>query len=280
MSPNPRLLFWLAASLLCSAAAAACDDDQSDAAARSADVPGDGQESAGDGGDLAQSDTAQGDLADDLAGADAAEVAVLDTPVSDLPPADGPLDASQDPPPDQLPDLPTEDASGDTADVAVGTCHTSADCSEAFEQCLAPGEFLGCGICRDPEDLGTCEIDDDCPDEEGTGRPGICEPSRTSDCLCSPAKVCRFGCRDDVEADCAESEFCDPLDHRCLPDVCLIDENCPDHFECRPEPDLGFPEGNPRCFRARCEGAQDCPDGECVNGLCYDQPGTCSPIPG
>lgn len=159
-----------------------------------------------------------------------------------------------------------------TATLAPFECRHEIDCTAGFGLCLEPGGFAGCGICYPDlvidEDFVRCDTDTDCA-------VGVCEPlgfeTRTCTACSGSALVCMAGCAFDDE--CASGTQCDR--RRCVPQRCSSDAPCPPHFAC-------LPTGDGRggiCTRSACSIDQDCSDGFCVKGLCYDALGQCTPIP-
>jgi hypothetical protein len=148
---------------------------------------------------------------------------------------------------------------GTCVGLAAGQCRTGSDC-ESFQQCFYPGQSIGCGTCFPGEP--TCASDADC---QGTDPTLICEPHP---CSCNGATECVAGCT--AEDQCAPWEFCAPT-HRCVADVCLQESDCPPNFVCAPA-------DNPHCVRKICSSDADCAD-YCVDGQCYDTPGSCGTQP-
>lgn len=159
-----------------------------------------------------------------------------------------------------------DDAGACAPDETASSCRADEDCGAAFEQCLAPGEFGGCGICMVPEAL--CASDADCEDGD------ICFTYRPL-CSCGgDASECRPRCTD---GSCDEDESCDASSGRCAPTACTAGYLCPAHTACAPSSERADAHG---CERATCEADSDCAcGGGCVDGACYDALGMCSPIP-
>lgn len=141
--------------------------------------------------------------------------------------------------------------------LGAGECRTSADCVEPHAGiCLSPGTPLPCGACYDPPT--PCTTDTECAMQDPTT---ICEPPK---CSCG-ASECITGCMSDAE--CNAWEYCSP-GHRCLPDVCSTNADCPDNFEC----------ASMACARKTCTADADC-NGVCVNGQCHASAGNCTQLP-
>jgi hypothetical protein len=154
--------------------------------------------------------------------------------------------------------------------VTVGSpCETPDDCAStpAFSLfCEAPGEFPGCGNCRQGTD--ECTADTDCAADAGPlpgVAPGvlICEVAPSSECFCvATVRVCQIGCR--TGADCPAGSDCNVTIHECQT-TCGRDGSCPINFACT--------AGN-LCQRNSCQTDRDC-SSNCVKGRCYDAPGVC-----
>jgi hypothetical protein len=126
------------------------------------------------------------------------------------------------------------------------------------EICLEPGAPIGCGACFEVE--SSCAVDEDCA---GQGPTSICEPIL---CACTPATACALGCVNSEQ--CSPGEICGPT-YRCEPKPCQGAADCPVDFTC---------DGG-ECARKTCSLPADC-KGYCVNGACYDTPGSCvQPLP-
>ena len=162
------------------------------------------------------------------------------------------------------------DAGADSGSCGVamppGSCHRESDCRSAFEACLAPGEFGGCGVCMTPEAL--CASSADCA---GTD---VCFFYRPV-CSCGgDASECRPRC---TATSCGEGESCDMTSGLCGPTSCTAGFACPRHNACRPDSALADPHD---CLRDSCTVDGDCGCGSaCVDGFCYDALGTCTPLP-
>ncbi len=184
------------------------------------------------------------------AGADAgvADAGVLDASTD----ATLPLDASD---------------GGSCAPVETATsCRSDGDCRAAFEQCLAPGEFGGCGICMEP--MALCVSSADC---SGTD---VCVTYRPL-CTCGgDASECRPRC---TETSCEAGESCNASSGLCGPTSCTDGYACPAETECVPASDRADEHG---CERNACttDGQCGC-GGACVDGLCFPALGTCSALP-
>lgn len=263
-------------------AADALADLAADAAA-AADAPAD-TPAGKDGATDSAPDTAADASAD--AKPDAGTDAALDSAPDSAPDAapdsapDAATDSAADSAPDSAPDAVADavkDAVADAtakdavAEIAADAakeialpgpeeCSAEQDCKNA-KMCIAPGEFIGCGMCFKPED--TCASDKDCAPPAT-----ICKPAK---CACGGESTCQPGCK--VAADCPEGFFCAPTG-QCVEDVCLVtdppgaDKNCKPNFVCQNP-------ANPHCYRKKCATSAEC-QGFCVKGLCYSGAGTCS----
>ncbi|WP_211365425.1 hypothetical protein [Polyangium fumosum] len=136
-----------------------------------------------------------------------------------------------------------------------GECRTSADCNQGGEFCLSPGEQLPCGICYDPPN--PCTTDAACAAQDPMT---ICAKAP---CSCGEPE-CLPGCTSD--AACLPAEHCSP-GHRCEPDPCAVDGDCPANFACAPQVLT--------CARKACSADAEC-SGFCVNGLCHAEAGACA----
>ncbi len=148
-------------------------------------------------------------------------------------------------------------------DVSVGDgqCTTEQACKSSTGMCKSPGASFGCGICFPGP--STCQASADC-------QPG--EVCKAKACSCDGANACQPGCKSDAECDqSAIGQVCG-ADGECKPVACKTvnqDADCPTDFECL----LGT-SGAAMCMRKGCSASSQC-QGVCVNGSCYDQPGTC-----
>lgn len=182
----------------------------------------------------------------------------LDAGVSDV----GDLDAGGD--------AGAVDASSDAGACApvetAESCRSDGDCRAAFEQCLAPGEFGGCGICMEP--MALCEGSADCA-------PGdVCVFYRPR-CSCGgDASECRPRCTD---TSCEAGESCNAETGLCGPTSCTAGYTCPAHTECVPASGAADAHG---CERKACTTDAQCDcGGACVDGFCFEALGVCSSLP-
>jgi hypothetical protein len=141
---------------------------------------------------------------------------------------------------------------GGSGGIGPGQCRSAADC-ENGQMCLSPGQSPGCGACYIPQN--PCTTDTQCA---LMGANMICDPAP---CACNGDSECHPGCASD--ADCEGWQFCSP-GHRCTPDVCATDADCPANFVC----------AGVGCARELCASDAQCDD-LCVNGQCFDAAGTC-----
>jgi hypothetical protein len=176
--------------------------------------------------------------------------------------------------------LPLGDSDGGAhADLAVldlavtcgkSCCKSNQDCSPTIQyECLPPTEFAGCG-----EVAGgvMCFSDSDCATDAGTDSsltyfgPVCDDPTLYHLCGTFSGKACIGGCSKD--SDCVGGRICDATKH-CVFPPCTSNGDCPANFVC----------GGTRCQRKSCVKDGDCGGGVCVNGACYDGPGSCMPWP-
>ena len=152
------------------------------------------------------------------------------------------------------------DAGPDAGGLGEGQCETEADCdSTIFALCWAPDEQLPCGVCFSPPE--TCADDSACKAIDPTT---IC---KTEKCACSGEKTCQQGCLDQ-DSNCGPGQTC-ATDGNCVATSCSSASDCPTNFQCG---QAGT------CERKPCSDSATC-TGYCVKGLCYDDPGYCSPAP-
>ncbi|MSQ83126.1 MAG: hypothetical protein EXR77_09490 [Myxococcales bacterium] len=163
-------------------------------------------------------------------------------------------------------DTATTDAAKDSAPSGIGgPCSAEQQCLNF--PCIAPGQFVGCGMCQKVQDV--CTSDAECVT---AGDKFICKPVI---CACSGESACTLGCT--KNDDCKTGEFCAPTG-KCVALVCKKigddDASCPANFTCA-DP------GNPKCGRKPCVATTDCAKwlGTCVNGHCHSKPGQCLPPP-
>jgi hypothetical protein len=156
------------------------------------------------------------------------------------------------------------DASVDKPKPVMGTpCGSQDDCGATSTQlyCRAPGEPYGCGTCRRAVD--GCASDADCvPDGGSTTGKKICELATSSQCYCTPVKLCVAGCR--TNADCGTGQACNDT-HSCETTCVAGDGTCSVDFSCSAS---GF------CLRNTCTSDSQC-SVACVKGACYDSRGVC-----
>ena len=133
-------------------------------------------------------------------------------------------------------------------------CSTNQDCGPGFAlTCRAPGEFLGCGTCR--QGTSNCGSDADCAADAGTsGGKLICDPMPSTSCFCSDPFICVAGCR--AKSDCPSKQGCNRR-HQCQNSCVPGDGTCPVDFSCGAE---GF------CGQTSCTTDAEC-SGACVKGL-------------
>jgi hypothetical protein len=146
----------------------------------------------------------------------------------------------------------TSSSSSSSGALGPGDCRTSADCDPNGGTCYSPGAPTPCGICYEPP--VPCMNDTECAMQDPTT---ICNPPQ---CSCGGSE-CMPGCMSD--GDCKAWEYCSP-GHRCLPDTCSSNADCPTNFEC----------ATMACARKSCTSDADC-NGLCVNSECHDMAGHC-----
>jgi hypothetical protein len=139
----------------------------------------------------------------------------------------------------------------------AGSCHSNADCGGNGYVCwsAASAGELTCGVGTGPncsQDAGACSVDADCA---ASGPAAICEND-----ACCRVKRCQPGCTTD--SSCRAGSVC--ASHRCVAAPCQSDSDCPTNFVC-----------SGTCARKTCASDSDCP-GYCLEGACYDSPGTCT----
>ncbi|MBL8913817.1 MAG: hypothetical protein JNM17_24150 [Archangium sp.] len=138
-------------------------------------------------------------------------------------------------------------------------CSTQAQCPTFPTTCAPPGTPPGCGICD--MSPGTCQTDSAC------GAGFICEPRQ---CGCLGQRDCVPGCS--ANNPCGLGFECNH--NRCTEKECALDNECPPTFECRIGHVGGF------CRRRICTTDQECGDGFCVEGTCFEGLGECrGPVP-
>ncbi len=156
------------------------------------------------------------------------------------------------------------DAAADTAPKMGTPCRSQSDCGSAstFLYCRAPGEPYGCGTCQQGQ--STCAADADCPPDGGvTAAKQICETAPSTDCYCSPIKLCVVGCRSNTDCGtggCNSQHACQPT---CVPG----DGTCITDYACGAD---GF------CQQKACTTDAEC-SVACVKGKCYGSLGSCQP---
>jgi hypothetical protein len=159
----------------------------------------------------------------------------------------------------------TADASADAPAPKMGTpCRSQSDCgpSSTLLYCLAPGESVGCGMCRTGQ--SECASDSDCASDGGaTGGRKICDVAPSWYCYCrSTVMLCIVGCRSN--ADCPSGQGCN-ASHACQQACTSGDDSCGADYACST---AGF------CERKTCTGDAQC-SVACVNGKCYGSLGAC-----
>jgi hypothetical protein len=135
-------------------------------------------------------------------------------------------------------------------------CANDRPCVNTFAgenmRCYAPGDTY-CGGPAPPPD--ECATDVDCQTESREHY--VCEPSGH----CG-MRECVAGCL--TPDDCSIAEVCG-ADHRCAPKPCSS-EVCGNDHRC---------SSAGACQRKGCTTSLDC-GGYCVNGSCYEAPGSCA----
>jgi len=147
--------------------------------------------------------------------------------------------------------------------VSGSPCHANNDCGNiGILECRAPGEFLGCGACRQGQ--SACATDTDCAAARDGGAAVahmICDLAPSTDCYCSSVKTCQPGCR--TPSDCSAGQDCNAL-HRCQNTCTPGPAACPANYVCSG----GF------CTQNTCTDDSQC-SGACVKGRCYGSAGVC-----
>lgn len=139
-------------------------------------------------------------------------------------------------------------------------CSTASQCSQGGVACEPPGAAPICGGACSTQ-AGDCTSDADC---KLRGPTLVCDPIA---CSCNGQQQCVPGCTKDTDC-AAQGEICDTATARCVPHTCSLPADCPPNFDC----------ANGTCARRTCTSDLDC-DGYCVDGACFDQTGTCTPLP-
>jgi hypothetical protein len=138
-------------------------------------------------------------------------------------------------------------------------CATASQCPQGGEACVPPVAPPLCGGACNTES-GNCTSDADCKPHGATL---VCDPIA---CSCNGQMQCEPGCTDDTP--CTPlGEVCDVATARCVAHACSQPSGCPANFDCT----------GGSCMRRPCSSDLDC-DGYCVNGACFDQTGTCTPL--
>lgn len=142
-----------------------------------------------------------------------------------------------------------------------GDCRTQDDCGGS-QACQLPDPPGVCGIACNQE--RQCETNDDCTDDQACVEYiGNCCFNREL------SSRCQARCS---ATSCPDGEMCN-VDGECVVIACTDDMSCPEHHFCR----VG--EAGPRfngCVRRTCTSDDECGDGACVHGRCWDEPGTCA----
>ncbi len=143
--------------------------------------------------------------------------------------------------------------------VCSNSCRQQTDC-QGGQFCLPPGQPLCGGACMIPP---ACNDDAFCQANGGSAT-SVCD---VPVCECGgPMKGCIPGCTQ--PSDCPDGDTCSST-HHCVPIPC---GQCPAHFTCD--------ASGGHCVRQTCSSDGDCGAGACVEGGCYDTPGTCMfPVP-
>jgi hypothetical protein len=211
-----------------------------------------------------------------------------------------------------LPALPISTASGSAQPV----CRSNADCDgNPGVHCFAPDEPRGCGapggaspptcttdadcveqgdetLCQPRDDLhvrwclSACVGDGECGPAQHCNETGHCvdrpcgdgQEACPSGSFCTAAGLCAYqNCN--ADRPCAAGQTCDGETFVCAPTPCTAvgtaGGECPSTFTCAEEPGAA----GPLCRRTACECDSACGSGGlCIQGHCFDSPGTCSQL--
>jgi hypothetical protein len=172
----------------------------------------------------------------------------------------------------QLPDGGPADGSRRLPDGAI-ICNGDADCRASgqggFLSCSPGGRITGCGICMRPEN--PCNVDSDCAliNDAAPPKPMVCEPL-TGGCVCPVGTTtgeCIAACQ--ADADCGPNFAC--ASGHCVAKPCAGNADCSntstEDFACNAG----------KCGPKACKSDGDCGAHNCVNGICYPDPGICVP---
>ncbi len=149
---------------------------------------------------------------------------------------------------------------------ADGGCRSQSECGSA-QACVPPGVPYACGIpCMQER---ACESAADCEDGQ------VCAEYVGSCCFAGElSSRCLPPCTD---GSCAAGERCDGASGLCVTIACDNGYACAEHTSCAPGAAGADAHG---CVRDACSGDGECDGGACVDGLCYEGPGTCEgPVP-
>ncbi len=149
-----RLIFSMCLLLALLGLSAGCSDDSSGNGGKTRDT-----------GSVTDTSTATDAMVDAPAdtGTDAPTDIGVDAP-ADIG-VDAPADIGVDAPADIGVDAPADigvDAPADAGGLGPDQCRNMNDCTSGGMTCLAPGESVGCGICRHPTPSEACNTDADC----------------------------------------------------------------------------------------------------------------------
>lgn len=135
-------------------------------------------------------------------------------------------------------------------------CRQTSDCRS--DLLCWPAGVPACGIDFCSSMVVECSDDSDCAGDAGVAM--ICD---LIGCGC---RQCHPGCS--ADGDCDPGLICG-ADHRCDPAPCGDGgADCPVDFTCG---------ADGHCARKACSSAADC-SSACVQGVCYGEPGYCTPV--
>jgi len=176
---------------------------------------------------------------------------------------------------EDLTDCPTP---SDTVPRAASICDpATSQCTECLtgEDCGAM-PYCALGAASNGRMCFQCSVDGDCGGDSpvcykytsgfGTDEYGYCRQCRvTADCptgVCTIDGACVPGCEND--GPCGPNRLCNLQTERCEPQPCLGDSDCSPQSTCEEA-----------CTAKSCTSDAGCPGGYCVDGSCYETPGSC-----
>ena len=146
----------------------------------------------------------------------------------------------------------------------AGSCRTENDCTDGMT-CFVPGRPQ-CGTCM--EGPVPCSSDDECPMSGNQAM--VCDFQVEDTCYCDWGTSCMLKCGIEGGLVCSNPNRPACIDGHCVATPCASDSGCPGTFTCQGETD------DMASVRRTCTVDDECGDcGWCVDGMCYDEPGTC-----